>query len=70
MECLGLLPRAGSIKYQDSTGGSHSHDWEIDPSLYEGLRTFGNRSMNDLADAVEKISDGGVTESRGATESQ
>ncbi len=29
-----------------------------------------NRGMNDFADAVEKISDWGATESRGANESQ
>ncbi len=30
-----------TVEYQDITGGSHSHAWEVDPMLYQGLRTVG-----------------------------
>lgn len=29
-----------TVDYQDITGGRYSHDWEVDPMLYEGLRTM------------------------------
>ena len=38
------------------------HEWEIDPALYEGIRTFGYKGMDDLADAVEKIPEAGERE--------
>ena len=37
--------------------GSHSHEWEIDPSLYESLRTVGYKDMRDLVDTVEEIAE-------------
>lgn len=46
-----------TVEYQDITGGLHSHEWEINPALYEGLRTFRFRDMSDLVDAVEKIAE-------------
>src|SRR4051794_27632668 len=48
-------PVAVTVEYQDIAGGVYSHDWEIDPSLYEGLRTFGNKSMNEVVEAVENV---------------
>ena len=48
-------PVTVTVEYQELTGGAHSHDWEIDPSLYEGLRTFGNKSMNEVVEAVENV---------------
>jgi hypothetical protein len=48
------------VNYQDITGGSYSHDWEIDPMLYQGLRTIGHRDVSDLVDIVERISEEGV----------
>jgi hypothetical protein len=49
-----------TVEYEDITGGSYSHEWEVDPSLYEELRTFGNRDMSDLVDVVERISYEGI----------
>ena len=49
-----------TVNYQDITGGSYSHDWEIDPMLYQGLRTIGYRDVSDLVDIVERISEEGV----------
>ena len=30
-----------TVNYHDITWGFYSHGWEIDPVLYEGLRTMG-----------------------------
>jgi hypothetical protein len=49
-----------TVSYQDITGGSYSHDWEIDPMLYQGLRTIGYRGVSELGDVVEKISEKGI----------
>ena len=49
-----------TVSYQDITGGSYSHDWEIDPTLYQGLRTVGYRNVSELVDVVEKISEEGI----------
>ncbi len=46
-----------TVEYEDITGGSYSHEWEVDPSLYEGLRTFGNKSMNELVDKIDEIAE-------------
>jgi hypothetical protein len=51
---------AVTVNYQDITGGSYSHEWEIDPLLYQGLRTIGYRDVSDLVDIVEKISEEGI----------
>ncbi len=37
-----------TVEYQDITRDLHSHDWEIDPALYVGLRTMGAKDMGDL----------------------
>ena len=57
----GRLERNASVtvEYQDIAGGNYSHDWEIDPGLYEELRTQGYRNLNDRVAAVEKLSDDG-----------
>jgi hypothetical protein len=65
LENLQPLIREGSlernatvtVKYQDIAGGNYSHDWEIDPGLYEDLRTQGYRNMDDLVDAVEHVAE-------------
>ncbi len=49
-----------TVNYQDITGGSYSPSWEIDPLLYQGLRTIGYRGVSDLVDIVEKISEEGI----------
>jgi hypothetical protein len=49
-----------TVNYQDITGGSYSHTWEIDPMLYQGLRTIGYRDVSDLVDIVERIAEEGV----------
>ncbi len=49
-----------TVEYQDITGGSYSHNWEIDPLLYQGLRTIGYRDVSDLVDIVERISYEGI----------
>src|ERR671921_21706 len=46
-----------TVEYQDISGGNYSHDWEIDPGLYEDLRTQGYRNMDDLVDAVEHVAE-------------
>ena len=46
-----------TVEYQDITGGSFSHTWEIDPMLYQGLRTVGYRDVSDLVDKVEEIAE-------------
>ena len=65
LENLQPLIREGSlernatvtVEYQDIAGGNYSHDWEIDPGLYEDLRTHGYRNMDDLVDAVEHVAE-------------
>src|SRR5215203_290072 len=65
LENLQPLIREGSlernatvtVEYQDIAGGNYSHDWEIDPGLYEDLRTQGYRNMDDLVDAVEHVAE-------------
>ena len=49
-----------TVSYQDITGGSYSHDWEIDPTLYQGLRTVGYRGVSELVDVVERIAEEGI----------
>jgi hypothetical protein len=49
-----------TVNYQDITGGSFSHTWEIDPMLYQGLRTIGYRGVSELVDVVEQISEVGI----------
>ena len=49
-----------TVEYQDITGGSYSHTWEIDPMLYQGLRTIGYRDVSDLVDIVERIAEEGI----------
>lgn len=46
-----------TVEYEDIAGGSYSHEWEVNPSLYEGLRTFGNKDMSDLVDRVDEIAE-------------
>jgi len=46
-----------TVEYQDISGGNYSHDWEIDPGLYEDLRTQGSRNMDDLVGAVEHVAE-------------
>jgi hypothetical protein len=46
-----------TVEYQDIAGGNYSHDWEVDPGLYEDLRTQGYRNMDDLVDAVEQVAE-------------
>ena len=46
-----------TVEYQDIAGGAYSHDWEIDPGLYEDLRTQGYKDMDDLVDAVEHVAE-------------
>ena len=45
----GRLERNVTVKveYQDIAEGSHSHEWEIDPMLYHGLRTVGHRGVSE-----------------------
>jgi hypothetical protein len=47
-----------TVEYQDIAGGSYSHDWEVDPGLYEDLRTQGARNIDDLVEAVEHVAQG------------
>ena len=49
-----------TVEYQDITGGSFAHTWDVDPMLYQGLRTVGYRNVSDLVDVVEKISEEGI----------
>ena len=49
-----------TVEYQDITGGSYSHEWEVDPLLYQGLRTVDYRDTSDLVDVVEKIQQEGI----------
>jgi hypothetical protein len=46
-----------TVEYQDIGGSAYSHDWEIDPALYEDLRTQGSKNMNDLVEAVEHVAE-------------
>jgi hypothetical protein len=46
-----------TVEYQDITGGSYSHEWEIDPLPYQGLGTIGYRDISDLVDKVEEIAE-------------
>jgi hypothetical protein len=53
-----------TVNYEDIIGGSYSHNWEVDPMLYQGLRTIGYRNVSDLVDIVERISYEGVGKGR------
>ena len=53
-----------TVNYEDIIGGSYSHNWEVDPMLYQGLRTIGYRNVSDLVDIVEKISYEGIGKGR------
>src|SRR3954452_19965509 len=44
-----------TMRYKDIIGGSYSHEWEVDPALYEQLRAFGARGANELVDAVKEV---------------
>jgi hypothetical protein len=65
LENLQPLIREGSlernatvtVEYQDIAGGAYSHDWEIDPGLYEDLRTQGYKNMDDLVASVEHVAE-------------
>ena len=46
-----------TVEYEDITGGNYSHDWEVDPTLYEGLRTMGYKDMGDLVDKVDELAE-------------
>ena len=46
-----------TVEYQDITGGSYTHTWEVDPLLYQGLRTVGYRDISDLVDKVEEVAE-------------
>ncbi len=46
-----------TVHYQDITGGNYSHEWEVDPALYEGLRTMGYKDMDDLVEKVDEIAE-------------
>ena len=61
-----VVPYGSSVRvnYQDILGGSYSHDWEVDPLLYQGLRTIGYRDVSDLVDIVERISYEGIGKNR------
>ena len=54
-----------TVEYQDITGGSFSHTWEVDPLLYQGLRTVGYRDISDLVDKVEEIAEDWRQQSEG-----
>jgi hypothetical protein len=56
-------PITVTVNYEDILGGSYSHKWEIDPMLYQGLRTIGYRDVSDLVDIVERISYKGIDNS-------
>ncbi len=46
-----------TVEYQDIAGGTYSHDWEVDPGLYEDLRTQGYKNMDDLVASVEHVAE-------------
>jgi hypothetical protein len=52
------------VNYEDIIGGSYSHNWKVDPMLYQGLRTIGYRNVSDLVDIVERISYEGIGKGR------
>jgi hypothetical protein len=54
-----------TVEYQDITGGSYSHTWEVDPMLYQGLRTVGYRGVSELVDKVEEIAEDWRQQSEG-----
>ena len=43
--CQTMAFGLGTVDYQDSTAGPYSHEWEIDPMLYQGLRTIGTETL-------------------------
>ena len=48
---------AVSTRYKDLAGESYQTQWRLNPLLYEGARIQDSKDMNDLVNAVEKISD-------------
>jgi hypothetical protein len=46
-----------TVEYQDIAVGNYSHDWEIDPGLYEDFRTQGYRNIDNLIGAVEHVAE-------------
>ena len=58
--CQNMTFGLGTVDYQDSTAGPYSHEWEIDPMLYQSLRTIGYRDVSDLVGIMERIAEEGV----------
>ena len=56
--CQTMVFGLDTVDYQDTIGGPYSHEWEIDPMPYQGLRTTGYSSMSDLV-AIAKDLRGG-----------
>ena len=49
-----------TTSYKDLAGESYQTEWKLHPLLYEGARIQDSKGMNDLVNAVEKISEDNV----------
>jgi hypothetical protein len=45
-----------TTRYKDLAGESYKTDWKLHPLLFEGARIQDSKGMNDLVNAVEKLS--------------
>src|ERR687886_1040732 len=45
-----------TTRYKDLAGEAYKTDWKLHPLLFEGARIQDSKGMNDLVNAVEKIS--------------
>ena len=53
------------VKYRDLNLNPPEHDWDINPTLYKGIRTVDYSGMTDLVDTLErKISGDEIGSSR------
>jgi hypothetical protein len=54
-----------TVRYQDLTGTSYEHEWEVSARLYEGVRMVDYKGMTNLVDVVEQIHDEGIDNKEG-----
>jgi hypothetical protein len=54
-----------TVRYQDLTGTSYEHEWEVSARLYEGVRMVDYKGMTNLVDVVEQIHDEGIANKEG-----
>ncbi len=50
-----------TTRYEDLAGASYETTWDVQPHVYEGIRNVDYKGMNELVEAVERVSGGRKT---------